>query len=252
MLNAHEFWIEPLKYVNESNVIQAHLKVGQNFEGMSLMYNKSNFTKFKILSGNKNKKINIEGLLGDFPAINLKTSINNLNILYHETTDKYVNYKKFTKFKNFILEKGNKELIEKHSELGHPKENFIESYRRYAKSLVAIKGTSGKDKKTGMLFEFVLKNNPYELEKNRISAHLFYKKKPLKNQKVTVFSKKDAKINLIKLVTDNNGIIEFQVTNGTVYLLDSVIILPKRGNPKKEEPIWHSLWASTTFAIPKK
>jgi hypothetical protein len=39
MLNAHEFWIEPLKYINENNEIEAHLRVGQNFEGMTLMYN---------------------------------------------------------------------------------------------------------------------------------------------------------------------------------------------------------------------
>ena len=35
MLYAHEFWIEPLKYINENNEIKAHLRVGQNFEGMT-------------------------------------------------------------------------------------------------------------------------------------------------------------------------------------------------------------------------
>ena len=50
MLNAHEFWIEPLKYINENNEIKAHLRVGQNFEGMTLMYNTSDFNKFNILT----------------------------------------------------------------------------------------------------------------------------------------------------------------------------------------------------------
>ena len=253
MLNAHEFWIEPLKYINENNEIEAHLKVGQNFEGMTLMYNTSDFTKFNILSGSKNKKIKVKGVLGDVPALNLKSSIDNLVIIYHETNDKFVDYKKFSKFKDFVLEKSHRELIDQHFELNYPSENFVESYRRYAKSLIAIKGTSGRDKKTGLLFEFVLKNNPYELKDNKISAHLYYKKKPLKNQKVTIFSKKNQEeVKIITLVTDKEGSLEFIAEKGRDYLLDSVIITPKKGDPKKKEPIWHSVWASTTFTIPEK
>ena len=155
--------------------------------------------------------------------------------------------------KDFVLEKSHRELIDQHFELNYPSENFVESYRRYAKSLIVIKGTSGRDKKTGLLFEFVLKNNPYELKDNTISAHLYYKKKPLKNQKVTIFSKKNQEeVKIITLVTDKEGSLEFIAEKGRDYLLDSVIITPKKGDPKKKEPIWHSVWASTTFTIPEK
>ena len=61
--------------------------------------------------------------------------------------------------------------------------NFIESYRRYAKSLIAIKGNDGNDKKTGLLFEFVLDQNPYkELNSNQMSGTLYYKKKTTKKK----------------------------------------------------------------------
>tara|TARA_B100001059_G_scaffold73112_1_gene70439 strand:+ start:1093 stop:1974 length:882 start_codon:yes stop_codon:yes gene_type:complete len=251
-LNAHEFWIEPSEYINKNNKIEGHLKVGQNFEGMNLMYNTSDFTKFNILSGSKNKKINVKGVLGDIPALNLKAPLNNLLIIYHETNDKYVNYKKLSKFESFVIEKGQRELIDQHFELNYPKENFLESYRRYAKSLIIINGTSGRDKKTGLLFEFILKNNPYELKDDFISARLFYKKKPLKNQKVTIFSKKNQdKLQIFSLVTDKTGSFEFRVEKGRDYLLDSVMIIPKKGDPKKDEPIWHSDWASLTFTIPE-
>ena len=249
---AHEFWIEPSEYISQNNNIEAHLRVGQNFEGITLMYNQSDFVEFKILSGSKNKKINIKGVLGDIPALKLNLKIDNLIIIYHETKDKFVDYKKFSKFENFVIEKGYEDLIETHKKLNYPKQNFKESYRRYAKSLLAIKGTKGQDKKTGLLFEFVLKNNPYELENDLISAHLYYKKKPIKNQKVTIFSKKNKNNLIIKnLYTDTDGYIEFKVEEGREYLLDSVIIIPNKGNPEKKEPIWHSIWASTTFAIPE-
>ena len=58
--SAHEFWIEPTKYQLDDNIINAHLRVGQEFQGMALMYNPQDFKTFKILSGSKNKK---EGLL---------------------------------------------------------------------------------------------------------------------------------------------------------------------------------------------
>jgi len=32
--------------------------------------------------------------------------------------------------------------------------------------------------------------------------------------------------------------------------MDSVIIYSKKGDPEKKEPIWHSIWASTTFLVP--
>ena len=55
-----------------------------------------------------------------------------------------------------MMSKGYQHLINTHFEKGFPESNFIESYRRYAKSLITLNGNEGKDKKTGLLFEFVL------------------------------------------------------------------------------------------------
>ena len=48
--NAHEFWIEPSQYQLNDFSIKAHLRVGQQFQGMVLMYNPKGFKTFKILS----------------------------------------------------------------------------------------------------------------------------------------------------------------------------------------------------------
>ena len=37
--NTHEFWIEPSQYQSKDSLITAHLRVGQEFQGMALMYN---------------------------------------------------------------------------------------------------------------------------------------------------------------------------------------------------------------------
>ena len=86
-LNAHEFWIEPSQYQSKDSLITAHLRVGQEFQGMALMYNPKDFKSFKILSGTKNKKEKVKGILGDVPAIETKTDLENLLIIFHETTE---------------------------------------------------------------------------------------------------------------------------------------------------------------------
>ena len=251
-IQAHEFWIEPSDYFLQNENLEAHLKVGQEFEGMRLMYDPNRFEDFKILSGSKNKSIDVKGTIGDVPAINFKPDLEGLLIIYHETEDQLVNYKKFSKFKSFVMEKGYEKLIAAHQERNLPLENFIESYRRYAKSLVAYNGIEGKDKKTGLLFEFVLSHNPYgELKDNIVEATLFYKKRPYPQNLVSIFIKNENNISLYQVLTDDKGRFSFSINPGESYLLDSVIIIPKKGNPFKKEPIWHSIWASTTFSIPK-
>ena len=251
--NAHEFWIEPTQYQLNDDLINAHLRVGQEFQGMVLMYNPQDFKTFKILSGSKNKKEKIKGILGDVPAINITTNLDNLLIIYHETKDKYVDYKKFQKFEDFVNEKGYQQLINTHFEKGFPESNFIESYRRYAKSLITLNGSEGKDKKTGLLFEFVLDQNPYkELNSKQMSGVLYYKKKLLKNNLVTIFSRyKNTKLSIVNTITDDKGKFTFDIEPGREYLLDSVVIYPLKADPEKNEPIWHSDWASTTFLIPE-
>ena len=73
--NTHEFWIEPSQYQSKDSLITAHLRVGQEFQGMALMYNPKDFKSFKILSGTKNKKEKVKGILGDVPAIETKTDL---------------------------------------------------------------------------------------------------------------------------------------------------------------------------------
>jgi len=250
---AHEFWIEPTQYAPSDNQLEGHLRVGQYFDGMVLMYNENDFETFKILSGTKNKKFDVSGIIGDIPALDMQSKFSDLIIVFHETKDKFVDYKKFQKFKDFVTEKGYPQLIDEHIQAGYPKEYFIESYRRYAKSLIAVDGVKGKDKKTGLLFEFVLNENPYDLNSNTLSANLFYKKRPIADQLVTIFSRKKGEdLKIENFETDKKGYVEFVVEGGREYLMDSVIIHKKKGDPENKEPIWHSIWASTTFLVPER
>jgi hypothetical protein len=49
--------------------------------------------------------------------------------------------------------------------------------------------------------------------------------------------------------TDADGVAKFPVTAGQEYMIDSVALIPI--DPEvKGNPVWHSLWANLTFAVP--
>ena len=56
------------------------------------MFNENDFETFQILSGTKNKKIDVKGIIGDVPAVDMKLKFSDLVIIYHETKDKLVDY----------------------------------------------------------------------------------------------------------------------------------------------------------------
>ena len=85
-----------------------------------------------------------------------------------------------------------------------------------------------------------------------MSATLYYKKKPLPNNLVTIYSKyKNSKLSVSNIKTDEKGKFTFEIEQDKEYLLDSVVIYPLKSKPDEQEPIWHSDWASTTFLVPE-
>ena len=155
---SHEFWIDPKNYhlSNNENAV-ANIFIGENFEGSPIPFTKEYF-KIAFLHAEDNK-LKIKGRLGDIPALNIKKTFKGLNVIQIESVTKYVEYKKLVKFEIFTREKGYPNLAQKHRENNYP-ENFFESYKRYAKSLISVENFDGKDIDTNMDFELIFLDNP--------------------------------------------------------------------------------------------
>ena len=55
------------------------------------------------------------------------------------------------------------------------------------------------------------------------------------------------------LQTNAQGKAIIDVLPGHDYLLDAVVLrVPEGGNNKKDDAVWESLWAATTFSVPQK
>ena len=57
----------------------------------------------------------------------------------------------------------------------------------------------------------------------------------------------EAKVSL--LPNDAEGIATFPVIAGREYMVDNVALLPLEPEVNGD-PVWHSLWANLTFAVP--
>ena len=155
---------------------------------------------------------------------------------------------KWEKFQIFADHKGFADMRARHEARGLPTEGFSETYRRFAKALVAVGDGAGADAATGMETEFVALTNPYTDAAGAVRVRLLYQGAPRVEAQVEVFEKSGAGAVVITyLATDAKGEAVIPVRPGHRYLLDAVVL---REAPDGDGPVWESLWAAMTFAVP--
>lgn len=254
-LAAHEFWIAPEQYQVQTGAdIKAHLRNGEKFEGQSLSYLADRLTRFD--TDFDSKTVPVVARLGDRPAYQQQAPmVDGLLVIAVETKPSVVSYEKWEKFARFAKHKGFDNIQKRHADRSLPSENFSEQYTRHAKSLLAVGDGLGADRKLGMQTEFVALSNPYDPGfANPFRVMLLYNGQPRSGAQVEIFEKApDGTVTIKTTLTDAAGRAEIVVKPGREYLLDAVMLrapLPF-GNAAKGEPVWQTLWAAMTFAVPK-
>ena len=251
-VNAHEMWLEPVKYqVEKNDTILAHEKVGQNFKGNEYSYLNTSYEKLDITVNNKTQSV--KSRIGDIPAIHELAEEEGLTILSAITTVSDVRYKTWEEFESFIKEKELDWVLIKHKERGLPTQGFTEAYQRFPKALVKVGAGKGEDKKLGMRLEWVVETNPYTTpykDNGVIKARLLWEGKPLKFTHVSVFNKFSDQFIRTNLSTDENGAVEIPQANGGEFLINAVqMVEPSEKVRKETGAVWESLWASVTYEL---
>ena len=248
-LTAHEFWFEPLNFkIKVTEKLKAHEKVGQDFKGNQYVYLDSSYQFLNITQSKKTRAV--KSRLGDLPAINEDVTAEGLAILSAETTPSDVTYKKWDKFSSFIKSKGLDWVLEKHKERKLPEKNFVETYRRFAKSLVKVGHGKGNDRALGLGFEWVVETNPYTTKIDGIRAQLLWKGQPHAKAHVSVFNKLGDDLLKSELITDDNGRVEIPRAKGGLFLINAVQMIEAPEKMVKERSaVWESHWASVTYRL---
>jgi len=250
---AHEFWISPVEFqVRVNSPIAAHFRVGQDFKGGSHSYLSRYTTRHEL--HHSGAVLEMSAREGDRPAMQHPGLEDGLAVLVHETTDSTLTYREFEKFINFIKHKNFEGLPEAHMARGLPDVGFVESYRRFAKSLISVGHGAGQDRQIGLEIEIVALSNPYTDDLSEgLAVQVFLNGTPRADVQIEVFSrragtKEPALIQLYR--TDALGIARFPVINGHEYMVDNVALRPVEA-ASADDPVWHSLWANLTFAVPE-
>ncbi|MEM7487912.1 MAG: DUF4198 domain-containing protein [Pseudomonadota bacterium] len=246
---AHEFWIEPEAYVvPEGGTVTGTFRNGEEFSGSTLSYLPGRSERFDAISGETVAEV--PARMGDNPALSLEGAAPGLLIVVHETADRTLTYREWAKWERFVAHKAFDGVLAAHRARGLPEEGFRESYRRYAKALIAVGDGAGADRAVGLKTEIVAQANPYTDDlSDGLPVQVLLDGAPKAGAQVEMFEKGPEGVEVTLHVADAAGRVVLPVRAGFEYLLDSVAIEPL--DPATQgDPVWKTHWAALTFAVP--
>ncbi|MEQ3625537.1 MAG: DUF4198 domain-containing protein [Celeribacter sp.] len=249
---AHEFWISPEDYtVEPGGQIIAELRVGSEFSGAGYAYIPKRAARFETRQDGAVTLV--EPRIGDRPALNVPAGDAGLVVVVHETADSTLTYDDWETFTNFFTHKDLPGFPQVHYDRGLPEDPVKEVYRRYAKSLIAVGNGAGQDEVTGLKIEIVARTNPYTDDLSdgmRVEVRL--DGEPRVDTQVEVFERAaDDTVNTSYYRTDAAGQTTFPVKPDHEYMVDSVAMSATDNDDPQAGPVWRSIWANLTFAVPE-
>ena len=171
-------WLEANSFqIDTNDVLEVNIKIGEKLQGSNLPYIHSSIEEFYwSQNGVKN---NVKSRLGDIPAFSKTFSENGLTSIVYISKPSIITYETFQKFEKFAVHKDLGPVKKLHLNYGFPEKYFKETYSRFAKVIVGIGSSSGKDSNFGLLTEFILLNNPYtDKSQNFVKLKLNYQGNP--------------------------------------------------------------------------
>lgn len=250
-VRAHEYWIEPFRFkVAASERIVADLRTGQYFKGNSQVFLPDKFVAFTVTDASGTRPI--EGRMGDLPAVNIPTRETGLHVLALHTAPSSITHADFAKFEQFLHREGLDWVLDAHFDRGLGKDGIKELFSRYAKSLIQVGESAGRDRAVGMPFELVAETNPYtDPTVAQVEVQLLFQGEAQPNAQIAVFNKREGcGTTRETTLTDAGGRARIPVDTGGRFLINAVHMVtlsPER----RTDAVWESLWASLTFELPE-
>lgn len=247
---AHEFWIDPLAFeIAPGETLEAHLRVGTEFEGSSQAYLPRNFLRFEVLSGDEARAV--EGRLGDIPALAMAEMSDGLAIAVHQTTENRLTWSEWARFEGFVDHKDLGDIVAMQAARGLDQIDVREGYSRFAKSLIAVGDGAGQDRRVGLRTEIVALANPYTDDvSGGLPVQVWLDDAVRADVQVELFERApDGSVTITLHRTDAEGVAVLPVRSGSVYQADSVVLEPVEPVAERD-PEWLTFWANLTFAVP--
>lgn len=249
---AHEFWIDPARHELEpGEVLAADLRVGEMFTGSAYPYFSDNFLRFE--AGPVGALAPVPGRTGDLPALAVVAKAPGLWLVVYEPTPRWVTYDAWDRFVLFTETHGLGRAQAAHRARGLPEAGFREVYDRHAKALVAVGDASGgADRRLGLAAEIVAETNPYALSGGgQVVLRMYHDGAPRAGGQLDLFVRApDGTVTRTVHHADDAGRVTVDVPAGAEVMASFTTLAPVPGDPAAREAVWHSRWASLSFAVP--
>jgi len=251
---AHELWIEPEEFqVEKGAPLRADIRNGQEFEGTDLAFFYERNIRFDLVMDDKISPV--RGRMGDSPAVQVTApDADGLLVIAHEGVASTLTYTEWDKFLDFAKHKDFENAEADHIAAGWSQDKFKERYTRHSKALVAVGDGEGADRALGLETEFIALTNPYaEGFSGEMAIELRYQGTLRQDAQVEVFDRApDGTVEITLHRTDEAGRAAIPVAKGHDYLFDAVVLRPAPdAGVADTSPVWETLWASLTFAVPQ-
>ncbi len=247
---AHEFWLDPVKpMVTQAERVQVRIFIGSDFAGDEVGNFPSMQERVDLFVGGVPEPV--KGRVGDLPAFDFQPQATGLHVLRYQSKPNVLTYDSYDKYLRFLAEAEREDLAAVHDARGLSREGISEVYFRYAKGLIAVGDGAGADVATGMPFELVATENPYQREGDAVTFTLLLAGEPLPDAALHIWHRKaDGTISSFRMRTDAAGLVEVPAQESGFYLINAIHITPAPEGLKLAKPVsWQSQWASITYQI---
>jgi uncharacterized GH25 family protein len=249
---SHEYWLDPIdSAVGLGNKVIVDIRNGRDYSGVSFPYDAAKYKSIKIK--NNNTSFIYEGRLGDYPAIHHIPATDGLYSVSLDTTENYIVYDSWNKFREFLSYHGLDHIEERHLTRQLPQTKIKERYFRSAKTFFQVSGDdtqymkdpAGEEQSVlapvGSMFEMSPLQNPYSTI-SELRVQLLFSGSPLPARQVEMFWK-GSELLRVTAQTDENGVATFKLLGDGDYMLNAVQVVES----EVQGVHWISYWASMTF-----
>lgn len=255
--SSHELWLDPEEFaVPVGQTVRIDIRVGENFAGGAQPFLPNRTERLEIYRSGDVQPV--KGRAGDRPAVNVTGESDGLTIFSYETDVSTVRYREFEKFQSFVEHKDFEGALEAHIARGLPTDDFVETYSRHVKSLIAVGSGRGSDVEIGLATEIIALDNPYTDDvSDGMRVQVNYRGEPRPDVQVEIYTRPagegnastNVMVNTVR--TDEAGLAMIPVMAGHEYMLDAVVLRePPAERAAINDAVWDTLWANLTFSVP--
>ncbi|MEP1209714.1 MAG: DUF4198 domain-containing protein [Rhizobiaceae bacterium] len=245
---AHEYYLLPESFTPSSKeAFAVSHKLGQKFKGNEMSFINSWNVRSEIWEKGESRKV--RGKDGDRPALKITPTGPGLMAVIHQSNVDFLTFQSWEKFQAYATKEGLEHTFAASERGEKPKEKLKEAYARYAKTLIALDGsTAGEDTPTGLKIELMALQHPLTLaEAQPMPVQLLYDGQPLAGARIKVFVGIGNEFSH-QIHTDDEGKALIPAQGPGPYLLNAIHMTEPQGKEAKAKGAhWESFWASLTF-----